>query len=78
MPVRRKSDRRRTAFVFDIWEEYLETGIDMFSDLHHAAITVDHEPPPRELTEHAWRALGRQVVDMHGPDCWGAREFGLP
>ncbi|MHC5230448.1 hypothetical protein [Brucella sp. LJL56] len=78
MPVRRKADRRRTAFVFDIWEEYLETGIDMFSDLHHAGITVDHEPPPREMAEQAWRALGRQVVDIHGPDCWGVRKLGLP
>ncbi|QNQ40049.1 hypothetical protein [Brucella intermedia] len=78
MPVRRKADRRRTAFLFDDWGEFLGTGIDMFSDLHHAGVTVDHEPPSRELAEKAWQALGRQVVDMHGPDCWGAREFGLP
>ncbi|KAB2729393.1 hypothetical protein [Brucella intermedia] len=78
MPVRRKADRRRTAFVFDIWEEYLSTGIDLFSDLHHAGITDDHEPPPCDLAEQAWRALGRQVEDIHGPDCWGAREFGQP
>ncbi|MCO7736445.1 hypothetical protein NJB95_07450 [Brucella intermedia] len=78
MPVRRKADRRRASFRFDDWEEYLATGIDMFSDLHHAGITIDHEPPSRELAKEAWQALGRQVVDMQGPDCWGAREFGLP
>lgn len=78
MPIRRKTDRRRASFAYDIWAEYLETGIDMFSDLHHAGITVDHEPPSRDLSEQAWRAIGRQVVDMHGPDCWGAREFGMP
>ncbi|RRD21595.1 hypothetical protein ECB98_23660 [Brucellaceae bacterium VT-16-1752] len=78
MPVRRKADRRRQSFSCDIWKEYLESGIDMFSDLHHAGVTIDHKPPPRELVEQAWRALGSQIVAAHGTDCWGVREFGLP
>lgn len=78
MPVRRKADRRRTTFLFEDWGEFLGTGIDMFSDLHHAAITVDHEPPPRELTEQAWRALGAKIVSAYGTECWGAREFWQP
>ncbi|TCQ80267.1 hypothetical protein EDF68_103321 [Ochrobactrum sp. BH3] len=75
MPVRRKASRRRTAFLFEEWEEYLSTGIDIFSDLHHAGITFNHEQPPRELVADAWRALGARVIEIHGTDCWGAGEF---
>lgn len=76
MPVRRKADRRRATFLFKDWEEYLSSGIDMFSDLRGLVPTDAHGNPPREIAVDAWRALGAQIVQEYGPDCWGAREFG--
>lgn len=77
MPVRRKVSRRRQLFDYKTWEEYLALGHDLFADLYYAEIIGSKdEIPPRELTEEAWRVLGADIIAVHGPDCWGAREFG--
>jgi len=77
MPVRRKANRRRQVFDYKVWEEYLSLGHDMFADLYYAEIIGSKdEVPPRELVEEAWRILGADVIAAHGPNCWGAQEFG--
>lgn len=76
MPVRRRKAKRVDVGGYEVWEEFLRTGHDTFADLRWAKITAGLEKPPRELVEEAWRRHGDRLTVEHGPDTWGAGEFG--
>jgi len=78
MPVKRRLSKARAAFCFEDWEHYLGTGYDLFGDLRRAGVTESYEPPPEDLAQAAWHALGARVIAEHGPDAWGVTVFGAP
>ncbi|MDX3928697.1 MAG: hypothetical protein QHC90_23190 [Shinella sp.] len=86
MPVRRKTNRRRSSAPPEAWETALETGFDLFDDLPDYGIQTDqYGRPDREAAEAAWRALGHALLErwtvtrrhIETP-AWALTEFGEP
>jgi hypothetical protein len=81
MPVRKRTDRRKSTAGLDAWETVFSSEFDFFGELREAGVeTDDYGRPDREEARAAWQRYGAEFLstfrESHQP--WALETFGPP
>jgi hypothetical protein len=81
MPVRKRTDRRKSTAGLDAWEPVFSSEFDFFGELRDAGVETDaYGRPDREEACSAWQRYGAEFLstftDSYVP--WALQTFGPP